>query len=374
MTLAASTCRLAWFAILAVAPVWAVPVPLLKLSPASGAIVVGTALNLAPSGSVVWFHLTVERVFLGDSTPGDVIPVTWDVTSSFYPNSPSPDAAYLLSLSTPPTSVFRGVWFLRKSAEGWQCNTAINNMATAFNNAFYPVRKGALPAELRYPDSAALADKLFLEIAAAEDLLPSDISGMANGIQSPAALQALRYLAQHGNSEQKLEGITSLLSRGDAAALPLLEALGPALPSTPGAGHVAAALGSSYRQTDAASIGCLGRLATSPATAQRLARAAALALYSVHTAESLPYLARLLDSKDPQLQQYGVQGLGLFANGIGVVTAGSVSGMGALNSGKRTAYTTAETARYLGFDAMRRDEYVTFWRGWWTQHAELHSR
>ncbi len=82
--------------------------------------------------------------------------------------------------------------------------------------------------------------------------------------------------------------------------------------------------------------------------------------------EALPYLAMLLQSPDAALVRAGVVGLSFYANGVGMQTPSA--GMDHLNYRAATPYATDETARYLGFDERRSDEYIAFWKNWWNIH------
>jgi hypothetical protein len=137
---------------------------------------------------------------------------------------------------------------------------------------------------------------------------------------------------------------------------------------------VAARLLSSFRSTDPDVIAALGVVANDPDAHPSLQAAAAMALRAVHTRETLPYLALLLDTPDLARQIDGVFGLSGFANGFDIQTPGNTASMGWLNNSRPTAYTTVETMDHLLLsfttDSVKRDEMVSFWKAWWVLNRQ----
>jgi hypothetical protein len=334
--------------------------PIQRLTPRSDAIVVARSSAELHAGRMVTFNLTIERVFKGDARPGDVLSIVWES-----PND--------VGIGPNPRS-YRGLWFLQRTQRGWECLRTQYNPAGSVAYLSYPVTESGPPAELAYTDDAELDVKLLLEIGGAKHRDPIAIVRAAEHMNSPDVLRLFRYLSRSKDPGIMLAGIDGLLARGDVTALLELERHAAATGQNPAGAAVIAVLGSSYRQADTVSINALGRMATSKQTPRPLAEAAALALYSMHTAETLPYLAVLLDSEEPMLQQYAVQGFAFFANGVGHMSKEDVRSMDHLVRRAQTPYQTEETKRYFGFNASRRDEYVNFWRSWWESHPELHPK
>ncbi|MEZ5362909.1 MAG: HEAT repeat domain-containing protein [Bryobacterales bacterium] len=164
-------------------------------------------------------------------------------------------------------------------------------------------------------------------------------------------------------------GLSELLKRGDVAALGQLPQYDVILRS--GAGGlgpvVPEAIRSFFRNTDPDAIAALAEIAKDKALSDGLRHAAAHSLAWMHTRESVPHLAALLDDESPELKQSAVIGLSFFANGVGVQSEDGPS-MRYLNEAKPSEFSSSETAKYLGFDEERSDEFVAFWRDWWNQH------
>ena len=127
-----------------------------------------------------------------------------------------------------------------------------------------------------------------------------------------------------------------------------------------------------FRAADANSITALGGTAVDSANPAAFRQAAAHALASIHTVETLPYLAALLDASDGKLRIEAIGGLGSFANGLPVQTTANTPGLASLQLTGSAPLKTADTiANFaLGERAISRNEaaYLTFWKSWWAAH------
>jgi hypothetical protein len=97
-------------------------------------------------------------------------------------------------------------------------------------------------------------------------------------------------------------------------------------------------------------------------------------LAAIHTKESLPFLAGLLDDADPNLRAEGTGGLGAFANGLGVQTLASTPGLGHLQLPATSPYKTEDTVAHFaqGAETIAPNEasYLAFWKSWWGQNRK----
>jgi hypothetical protein len=220
-------------------------------------------------------------------------------------------------------------------------------------------------------------DKVLLEAGAAmfEDLRAdprgSGLSFLvwktAQGHDSPSVRQLFRQFANSANPAVKALGIAELVRRGDSSALHQLEAETAVLAEASESTLIVHSL-AMVRDSNPETIRALSRLAASGSKIEGLNLAAARALRSMHTEQTLPYLASLLDSDDPNMRAEGVLGLSFYANGVPIVGQGGTPGMSFLRVRKPTKYTTKETREYLGFDPTRENEFIAFWRDWWLRH------
>src|ERR1019366_2279105 len=101
--------------------------------------------------------------------------------------------------------------------------------------------------------------------------------------------------------------------------------------------------------------------------------AAAYALAAVHSKPTLPYLAGLLDSDDPEVTALGIGGLGMFANNVAILSASSYASRGMLLQAGPAPYRTQDTMSHFAMtlDGIRGQEasFITFWRQWWADHS-----
>ena len=124
------------------------------------------------------------------------------------------------------------------------------------------------------------------------------------------------------------------------------------------------------RNQDPLVVKTLGRLATSTKPLPRLRWSAAYALRAIHTKDALPYLAKLLDSENPELQALAVSGISSFANNLPVVTAEKVRTMEWMKPQGPPRYPMDGVKEHEAHgqlaDPVERAKYVNFWKGWWS--------
>ncbi|HTB10816.1 MAG TPA: hypothetical protein VK752_04560 [Bryobacteraceae bacterium] len=129
----------------------------------------------------------------------------------------------------------------------------------------------------------------------------------------------------------------------------------------------------SYSNEDPSGARSLGLLAFQEFAEPAVRENAAYALRAIHTKETLPALAALLDSNDTEIQSRALSGFCLFVRNAPPVTAQSVPSMSWLQTRQPVPYLDAETQRYcpLGgtvYQSGDASAYVNFWKSWWTTH------
>jgi hypothetical protein len=315
------------------------------------AVFIGTGDQPVQNGRVVSIRLSVERVYKGDLAPGSVLYVNWDAGT----------AERLWR--TPPS--FHGVWFLRSVGQEWEFIPAQANPSRALSYLQYSTSALKSAAPVADPNMPA-PDQLVAEVVNSPNSDAWTIYHATADSNSPATITALRKLAASPSSDDRTFGLAGLLNRGDTAALQQLETAGQALSSSRSFAIVPSALRFGFRNATPEAVQGLGRLAQGRRQPIALRSAAAQALSAIHTRDTLPYLAGLLDEQDPALVSCAVMGLSFFANGVGVQTP--AAGLDFLNQRQPSAYATEETARYLGFDPARQAEFAAFWRRWWADN------
>lgn len=277
---------------------------------------------------------------------------------------------FLPMRKAPPQDSPRGVWFLKQEESGWVVTPAMPANRGSAKDLFFPLQAGTFA-----DPSEPLSDEA-LTIAAARGLLVSGMHPflwryMLGREDSPEIRRFLWELVASPDTPTHLVGLTQLLVLGDVGALRSLraprdfssdrrsEGLAPAVPG---------AVDGYFRNSSPEAIQLLGEFCNDVTLPASLREAAAMALSAMHTPESLPYLAKLMDDPNPTLRARGVTGISLFANGMGAQSPGGGSSMPHLNNPAPTPYRTEQTARYLGFDAANETEWIAFWKAWWLEH------
>ena len=103
--------------------------------------------------------------------------------------------------------------------------------------------------------------------------------------------------------------------------------------------------------------------------------AAIHALASIHTQESLRFLASLLQSPNSSEQQQATRGLLSFANGCLMQTNENAASMEYLKCDQPSSYRTSETFAHFGFrpeSSTEQSALADYWQAWWNGHPELH--
>jgi hypothetical protein len=217
-----------------------------------------------------------------------------------------------------------GIWFLKSRGDG-RYNPVPGRKAVQFRDLYYDAAaRGTCPASLAYTAAGQPSDKIALELACAAALENTDYrhaTNMASAFRlvasSPAVHNACTYLAQLPRPRQRSIGIACLIAGGETSSMQLLEGNLQQLGDEDLSRVVM--LGG-WRNPDPAAVQSLGRIATGPRAGGMFQFSAATALQEIHTAETLPYLAKLLDSSDRQVRLRAFIGFGAFVTGLPIHT------------------------------------------------------
>lgn len=320
-------------------------------------VVVGEILSGQQSGNSAVFTLSVVRTLKGAANPGAAITVNATVSQS---------------ADRDLTGAY-GMWFLSNASGQW---TLLPVLRGVFDTAYYPLSKTASPAAITTNSPAVtLDDQIALENAAAlgSYSTPLQFHLLAAGLLATADSPVTQnvFLLLHASADPELRFIALarwLRNHGDTSALAEVAnniGLTPSLKATffvvPGV------LG--RLDSDPAAIEYLGKIASSPQP--DLQRAAATALMHIHTRDTLPYLAKLLDSGDAATRETAVRGLSRFVDNLPIATQDNVlSGKASLREGP-TPYRTAQTdahslsTRSLAQASGSEGDVLQFWKSWW---------
>lgn len=342
---------------------------LLHTAPAHGATVgyVATACSVVARGTVtswdeaatgVSFDITVQTVFKGTASLGTIhVSHMWNRGGMVLSES---------QIGTQTiTAKIEGIWCLQQAtSSGWDV-MPINGPDGYFMNLSWPAAP-ALPAPYQIR-SSALPDTLLFELAAGIEsgrVNPETAIAAAQGAQgSSLQLVASRFM----NSpipEFRIAGLAGLLPI-QPSAINSVSGLWPSISSNPRRFILLFAIRNTFRDPAPGSIQQLVQLT---AVSPELREAAVHAISSIHTKESLPFLATLLTSPDASERAKGVFGLSSFANACPSQTPANTQSMAYLQCPDSAPYKTPETVTNFASPGTPSDQVVTFWINWWIRN------
>jgi hypothetical protein len=320
------------------------------------AIVVAEVQSGHQSGFSATFVLSIVRTLKGSVLPGTTVNATW---GSMLRAERDLKGGY-------------GLWFLRQIGAG-RWTLAPPNPQVPYEFAYYPMSKASVPESVAAGSRPSTSkDSVAAELAGALKLTTDHglvyhlASGLLTITESDAAPELFGSLRANGNPELRFIGLAGMVSRGDISALVEM-ADGINLVRGLAARPLVASAISSRRNSDPRVIQALGKIAASPMAG--LESSAAESLKNIHTRETLPFLAQLLESNDPKVREAGMTGLSRFVDNLPITTPERVPTGEALTQQGPAPYRTPETDKYslsrrwLG--SANENEYLQFWRSWW---------
>jgi hypothetical protein len=278
-------------------------------------------------------------------------------------------------------SLGRGLWLLKKADNKWTVIPFLSGAVRLETGYFIPLpgagfRAGTFAAE---PSNAVVSESVNDQVAAEFATAihnysnPLDVFLLGHGLcqleATPAVTGIYRTLATYTDPEVRLMGLAGLLgSDGENSTwalkqiakemelIPRLHVRGVVIPSI-----------CSIRNSDRGAVESLGQISLSSDIALR--RCAAMALDFIHTRDTLPFLAELLNSGDAGTREYAIQGLSRFVDNLPVQNPSNIRNGQALLPQGPAPYRTAETDQFslskgwLG--SAEEAPYLQFWRSWW---------
>lgn len=266
------------------------------------------------------------------------------------------------------------MWFLRKAGAEWVLLPVQNGF---FDTAYYPLSKAASPAMITTNSRpATVGDQITVELAAALQSHTSNplqfhllASNLLSAAASPVTEDVFQFLRSSSDPELRFVGLARLLRNKDDTS---------ALAEVANSVNLAHRLKATFfvvpgvlgrLDSDPTAIGYLGTIATS--SNLDLQRAAATALMYIHTRDTLPFLANLLDSSDPTTREFAMRGLSRFVANLPIATQENIlSGRASLQQ-EPAPYRTPDTDRYslatrsLAQVPESEAMCLQFWKAWW---------
>jgi hypothetical protein len=124
------------------------------------------------------------------------------------------------------------------------------------------------------------------------------------------------------------------------------------------------------RDPSPATIAALGRMITTRTIAIGIRICAAESFAKIHTKETLPLIATLLDADDAELRNWAFSGFSRFVNNLPIEKGGMVTNMAWMQPQGPAPYRTKETDGHIsdvGVPLERHAEYTSFWKAWWSR-------
>jgi len=234
-----------------------------------------------------------------------------------------------------------------------------------FIGSLYWPAAATLPAV--YQIQAPLPDTLLFYLAAgveASGVNPGTAIGAVHGAQTSSIQIVANRFMSLSNPDFQLAGLAALLPL-QPSAISSVAALWPSISSSPRRFLLVFAIRDAFRDPAPSSIQQLVQLAS---LSPEMREAAIHALSSIHTKESLPFLATLLTSADGSERARGVFGLSSFANVCPAESPANVQSMAYLKCSKQGPYSTPETITNFASPGTPSDQGVSFWINWWNQN------
>jgi len=263
-----------------------------------------------------------------------------------------------------------GLWFLSKAGNEWAPLPVENG--NVHSPCWIGLSKKAIPDTMHtLATPSTHGDHIAKEIVASlladgSRFHPQIVGEHLRGIQDSTVLPEL-YSNLRGSADPDLRflGLLGLLSgpQAGSALAEIADNLDLALKSR--AGVCAAIWG--IRNPNPTVVRSLGKIAANT----QMQGCAAAALNWIHTLDTLPFLALLLDSSDLQTRTWAVWGFSKFVNNIPIVPPNpNIPGTGIGPQGP-TPYRTRDTDKHSpgAHPATTVDDGgdVQFWKAWWAE-------
>jgi hypothetical protein len=321
-------------------------------------VALGTVTSWNETASNVSFDIAVQKIFKGAASPGTIH------VSHSWSRGGMVDIGVQTGTRTVSATV-QGLWCLQPGITSDWDALPISGRDGYFMNLPWPASQ-ALPATYQ-TTTAALADTLLFELAAGVEssgVNPEIAIGAAPGAQSSSLQLVANRFMDSPIPEFQIAGLSGLLPL-QPSLIGTVSGLWPSISSNPRRFTLVYAIRDTFRDPSPNSVQQLIQLTS---LAPELREAAIRALSSIHTQQTLPFLAGLLTSSDPDEQARGVFGLSSFANGCPAQTPANVQSMAYLQCSNQGPYSSAGTIANFVTPGAPGAQVVAFWANWWNQY------
>jgi len=336
-----------------------------KLTEAADAIVTGSVEAMSSNG-IVTASVGVERVLKGAVIQGSTVSLLWNSPPSGLPYGPG------------RITRGHGIFFMREGATGLLTLLPATGGDVSWEETYIPTAAAVPPdiaslAASSLPPNPSVLDKVLVEIVSAREAggsVPVDLIETFRESHSQVLAAAFgRFRSRQDPSLASL-GLWGLIATGDASTILAVRQNYVSLSSRPFWGSMIEEIKRYYLNTDLGAIRVLGETATDSGVGIDLRIATGAALGRMHTQQTLPYLAKLLDDENLTLKTIGVGGLSSFANNVLANSHQMAPG--------DWKYRTEDTVAHSAFDEnlvrSRESYYADFWRNWWQLNQSILAR
>ncbi len=280
----------------------------------SDRVVIATVRNSVAAGDTLSLDLAVIRSVKGAAKPGETLPATFS-----HPNvldEPRTGLRMHGSISPNLLQGSSGLWFLQQAGTGWIVLPLMTG--DIFTQGLYlPIPSEYLSSTFAYDASAAPKARLIREIgAAAQDPATAAAISRLEGMRifvdlGPDFGPMLRQLSASTQLATRTMGIAGEIRLGTPDALTAVATSDLTTFPPDSQGQLANAV-CDYRNTDATGIAALAVL-FGPQYPNAMRTCAGHALREIHSRETLPALAAMLEDSSAPIRYDAVIGIAQFA-------------------------------------------------------------
>ncbi len=329
-------------------------------------IAIGT-MQSTNNGSTGTGQLRIDTILKGNLTPlGSEPVVQWAIRS----------VPLVADGGAGATRVYarHGLFFLRRSGDRWRPASVVEG-AAGWGDSFYP-----MPPDTRIDTTvgSSTVEKVMFAITAAIEYFDGKrgyglVAISAFPVDSPLSAQLFRRLAESSADGVRVIGLSCLIRQGDVNALRSAADQLPLFADMEGRVALTEAV-SSFRGVNPMAVQALSDMVRSPASNRDwyMDRAAAYALFAIHSTEALPVLVQLLDHADATIRGWAMGGLSAYALGLPVINdeKSFVEDLDLrTNPNWRSVSSVPVPHHHFGpfsGDAEERQE-IEYWKRWWAE-------
>ena len=329
------------------------------LTESADAVVVANA-EVKGIGGELEVTLWPERILKGASNVGSSITFQW--------TQPQRPIAGVRAWSAKG----HGVFFLKlTSTKTWSLLPATGGDVT-WENTFLGTPSTISQAtrevaSVGLPEPLSPLDRVLLEVVVAIESgapAPVDLLWAFRESNSPVLGKAFSRFLAKADKRLRIVGLRGAVIGSDPGIIGVIHQDRAALAADGAWRLLVDDIKYHYVNASPEAVQSLGQVAVDQKEPMDLRIAAAAALARVHTRQTLPYLARLLDAEDMWLKTAAVGGMASFANNVPIGSHQPASGS--------WPYRTEETILHSTFDhgaiVNRGAYFVGFWKSWWHEH------